>query len=570
MQAEIERQIAELEVARRSFSDSSVVLALLTALERVEIHDPALLARFHDALLFLSAYPATPKVRSRTESLLKRFARRVVALSRSGDISPLLDQKVSGIAGTSIDTDFSYEVARWLVRRFPRQIGIDPEVQPGSDRLATVLPSLLPFLEEEASADANVPYLEWLAAAGPRAQDGGLAWLLSALDRLPLSSPHRAALYDSLGLVLSWTLGNSAMTRTRMRGRRAEIFYQKGPLLSRRDVEASRQSPVAPLPVTRLSRREGEEALDLARAAITIRYRELFCFTWGDPAGILSIDGGRGITILLIGLEAERRLPLRAGFGVLLLRNGVPIGYGDAYGLCERMEVSFNIFYAFRDGESAFCFVRLLDLYHQLFGSTSFSIDPYQIGLGNDEAIEAGAFWFYRKLGFRSTDPLVERAAVRDEKRMARAPSFRTSARTLKKWALSPLIHELPGPGGDLTKVAGGWDHFRIRNLGRAVEKTFALRGVSASAFREATSRHVAAMLRIELRSLPPRQRRALDLLAPVLALIPDLKRWKDEERGALLEIIRAKAGRDEGRYLRLTARHERFRLALLKLGASR
>ena len=77
------------------------------------------------------------------------------------------------------------------------------------------------------------------------------------------------------------------------------------------------------------------------------------------------------------------------------------------------MEVSFNIFYAFRDGESAFCFARLLKLYHQLFFSTTFSLDAYQVGFGNDEAIEAGAYWFYRKLGFRSTDPKVERIAQR-------------------------------------------------------------------------------------------------------------------------------------------------------------
>ena len=35
------------------------------------------------------------------------------------------------------------------------------------------------------------------------------------------------------------------------------------------------------------------------------------------------------------------------------------------------------------------------------FGCTSFSIEPYQLGRDNDEGIESGAWWFYRKLGFR-------------------------------------------------------------------------------------------------------------------------------------------------------------------------
>ena len=173
------------------------------------------------------------------------------------------------------------------------------------------------------------------------------------------------------------------MTRTLMRRPPQAIFCQRTPPLTRRDVSIARELAGEPLRISKLTRHDGEAALDMARAAIAIRYRELYCFTWGDPATILSADCGRGLEILLIGTVPEKRLPLRAGFGAFFLRSGVPIGYADALGLCERMEVSFNIFYAFRNGESAFCFARLLHLYHQIFGSTSFSIDPYQLGLGN-------------------------------------------------------------------------------------------------------------------------------------------------------------------------------------------
>jgi hypothetical protein len=39
-----------------------------------------------------------------------------------------------------------------------------------------------------------------------------------------------------------------------------------------------------------------------------------------------------------------------AGF---TLKNGVPINYIEAIGLCEWMEVGFNTFYRFRGGEAA-------------------------------------------------------------------------------------------------------------------------------------------------------------------------------------------------------------------------
>jgi len=141
------------------------------------------------------------------------------------------------------------------------------------------------------------------------------------------------------------------------------------------------------------------------------------------------------LEIVLLGVLPEKRLPVRAGYAPFFFRNGVPVGYGDAFVFGERIEVSFNIFPAFREGESAWCFVRLLKLYRQLFGSTVFTIDPYQIGLGNDEAIDSGAFWFYRKLGFRPTDPKIERLARAEEKRKRRS-----SAATLRKLATSAMV----------------------------------------------------------------------------------------------------------------------------------
>ena len=142
-----------------------------------------------------------------------------------------------------------------------------------------------------------------------------------------------------------------------------------------------------------------------------------------------------GLEIVLFGVLPEKRLPVRAGYAPFFFRNGVPVGYGDAFVLGRRIEVSFNIFPAFREGESAWIFARMLKLHRQLFGSTVFTIDPYQLGLGNDEAIRSGAFWFYRKLGFRPTEPKIERLARAEERRKRRS-----SAATLRKLARSPVV----------------------------------------------------------------------------------------------------------------------------------
>ena len=388
------------------------------------------LPRLHDELLFLCAYPPSADALRSAESQLSRFAGRMKGLD------PLLDPEVSGIAGTEVDMIFSCDFVRWLAQRFPRQVRIDRDERPDSDRIGAVLTHVMPMLIEEV-VDAHPPYFETLLKHG-------LPWLLDHVT---------ADQYDSLGLWIRWKFG-AANSRTLMRRKPRRIFYRNGPLLARRDVSIERELAGPRMPITKLSRRDGEKALEMVRAALATRYRELYNFTFGDPSTIISADAGRGLEILLFGLRPERRLPLRAGFAPVLFRNGVPIGYGDAFGLCERMEVSFNIFYAFREGESAYAFARLLKLYRQVFGSTVFTVAPYQIGFENDEAIEAGAFWFYRKLGFRSTDPQIERIAMREEARIADDPDYRTSRRVLRTLARSSMAYG-----------ARDWDHFRIHEV---------------------------------------------------------------------------------------------------------
>jgi len=88
-------------------SDEALVRALAAVSTR-SIDDPQLLAEFHENLLFLRAYPPSASVLSHVETSLKFFKKRVSHLSEAGiDLSPLVDPEVSGIAGTSVTSNFS-------------------------------------------------------------------------------------------------------------------------------------------------------------------------------------------------------------------------------------------------------------------------------------------------------------------------------------------------------------------------------------------------------------------------------------------------------------------------------
>ena len=123
-----------------------------------------------------------------------------------------------------------------------------------------------------------------------------------------------------------------------------------------------------------------------------VRHRELYGTTLGDPQSVVRADLERGVVIYLWNLPPGRRLPLRAYVAGFTLKNGVPINYVEALGLCEWIEVGFNTFYTYRQGETAWIYAQVLRCLRAETGASVISVYPYQIGQNNDEALDSGAF----------------------------------------------------------------------------------------------------------------------------------------------------------------------------------
>ena len=177
------------------------------------------------------------------------------------------------------------------------------------------------------------------------------------------------------------------------------------------------------------------------------------------------VDAGRGVLIYVWGVPPESRLPVRVYHAAAIWKNGIPIGYFEGLSLAERMEAGFNLYYTFREGETAWLYQRLLKTFHQLLGVTCFVLDPYQIGHNNEEAIQSGAFWFYRKLGFHSTDAALRDMTAKEEKKIASNAAYRVPARALRKLVCARMIYGFPGaPVAD-------WYSFETRRLGMEVAR---------------------------------------------------------------------------------------------------
>jgi hypothetical protein len=257
-----------------------------------------------------------------------------------------------------------------------------------------------------------------------------------------------------------------------------------------------------------------------------------------------------------------------------MVKNGVPIGYAESLALFERTEFGFNLFYTFRDGESAWIYARLLHLFRQYLGVTVIAIDPYQIGFHNEEAIESGAFWFYRKLGFRPVKPELAKMVAREEQKISRNKTYRTPKTVLRKLAAGHLLYESPS-----TSHPGDWDYFHMRNIGLAVQRRLAEQfDGDEQKIRRSSAQAVAEVLGLD--ETDEEERRIVDnmignvfndvftRLAMALALIPDLSLWSDEEKMALNLIVQAKASGDESRYVRLLQSHAKLRQAIIRIGS--
>jgi hypothetical protein len=526
--------------------------SLLTRLERTRIKDAASLIRLHETLLFLRAYPHSENAARRADAILSDFPRRVEALAESGaDLSPLEAEDASGIAGSTHTARFSYEVARRLAHRHGEAIDIDWECLEAHNRMGPLPPLLVPHLADEWPVEHHVPIREWLDRGRPRGRTA-LRWLLESIERLEPAPVRRAELYDGLQLFLAWRLGRSRAARSLTRIP-ARLFVHAGPLIPRRAVLLASELDGPPLPAERLPRQRAREILDIILDTSAVRYRELHGFSHPDASLVHSVQAGRGLEIFLFGVAPEGRLPLRAYHAGAFFKNGVPAGYFETLSFFERAEAGFNLYYTFREGESAWIYAQILRACRQLLGVTCFSIDPYQIGHQNQEAIGSGAFWFYRKLGFRSTDPSLERLASAEQLRLAGQPGSRTPPGVLRRLARQPLIYE-HNPA-----EPGAWDRFRIRHLGLASAAYLGARCGGDTLRMQAAARNLTSRALGEPFDSP---------LAQCLLLIPGIQGWSLSERRLVRRILAAKRHGSEHEYLRCMQRHERLREALLELGS--
>jgi hypothetical protein len=538
--------VAALAAAAPRFSPPDRVekIRLLDRLARLSIGAPRVLYQFHEALCFLLAYPDDAEVLRRAGLALASFAARV---GRLGPAAQRLDD--SGIAGTFLDYPFGLPMARWLARTSPGGADVvwaAPFAESEIDETLSLL--VLPIEGEAMSDEGGLGWRRWLRLAKGDPATSDLALLVELFDRAPLPPKACERLFDSLALSIGWRPEVRSRTLARLPWPHPFFHGARRPALVRPDRRRFRRQVTRPLPSLRPAAAPLARALiDAARAAMATRLRELFAFSHANADDVLVADPGRGLRIALIGIVPSERLPLHGYYAYLALKNGVPVSYGAGWQVFGVLEAAVNVFESFRRGESAFILSQVLRAYRQALGMRRIVVDPYQIGLDNPEALASGAFYFYRRLGFRSLDPGVERLARAEDDRIRARPGHRSPRAVLRQLASSEIGLSLGGRAGERGPL------LTASRLATLVTRHVAQRfgGDRDAAVRQATRQVTSALGVRDWMRWSADERRGFAQLAPVMALISDLARWPAADRRRLLAAMRAKGGRSEARYVR-------------------
>jgi hypothetical protein len=333
-------------------------------------------------------------------------------------------------------------------------------------------------------------------------------------------------------------------------------------------VKELQRGGLRPLAVEELSGRRAERTLELARDAMVTRARDLDAFAYGSAEDVRLVTWEDGLQFAVIGVRPERRLLLEAVYAFLTLKNGVPAGYVLNSALFGSAEIAFNVFEAFRGVAAAQVYARVLATVQLVFSASAFTIFPYQLGDGNDEALDSGAWWFYQKLGFRPRAPRAVALMQRELARQRRDPSSRSTRATLTALSRENLFLHL---GKERRDVIG---EVPLPWVGVAATDLLARRFAAADGPGDRGDRGdgacaAEARARLGLRSLAgwsAEERAAFHRWAPVVLLLPGLGRWSPAERSALAGIVRAKGGLRESEFVRLFDAHPKLPRALVKL----
>jgi hypothetical protein len=512
----------------------------------------------HDTLYFMRAYPDNAHVLGAVVNAIAGL-RSLVDTYTGGDAHHHAFAN-TGIPGSSNTYEFSYAVLLRLVELFPGALEVDWNEVTDKSVLGNALILTLAAGEVRGLEDEYVSFREWLRDCKSHEAETDLETVLRMFRKSTLDPRQQEHAFETCALPIVYDLIAPGSGRCEVGLMPETVFYQKQPIA--RERFPLRPKIIRPLSgQTLLERRVGRRMIDMALAALCSRNLEIHPLIYANPADVTVIDCNRGVQVVLVGVVPEFRPALESNLYFMILKNGVPIAYGPACIFDGCCEMGINLFPEFRGGEIRYIYAQFMRALYHAAHVRYFFLVSYGMGEGNPEALKSGAFWFYRKLGFRATEPDVEALARKEEAIMRRRPAYRSSLATLRELSYTNAYFDLSD---------GSCKPLDFGSVGRAVSRfmTDRFKGDRRRAER-VTARELTDALGIsDYAGWAPAERVALQRLAPLLSLTDALTSWPNADKPKLARLLRAKGARSELDYISHVAWLPRFAKAIGELSS--
>ena len=241
--------------------------ACLQVLKSTRVKTSDQITRLHEILCFIQAWPDDAAILSLADSMLASFDQRRDLKTHAAEL------RNTGIAGTSIHFSFYAVTALWLANRWPDEVHVSWEDFENTATLERYLHLLASYSETPALESVAMELPDWISRLkGPDETDA--IFVIRRLAVLVSNEFLHEHLYDELDIPLVLAPGPGVPNRTRAKCDDSPLVYQTSPLTRRRPVvgEETRRPLIPPKLVSRAA---GIGLVDLARAAMVTRQRDL-------------------------------------------------------------------------------------------------------------------------------------------------------------------------------------------------------------------------------------------------------------------------------------------------------
>jgi hypothetical protein len=403
---------------------SSQKLNLLNALGREKIKSKKALQSYYDNLLFLIAYPDNRSIYQLASQSLQQL--QLYIQSHENIKAGLYN---SGITNTRLCAAFSFDIVKWLRSRHPKDIRFH-SFEADDGQIQSTLSVVMPRVESEILLDTSGAWRSWLKQSFQKGEDM-LDQLIAVFDETDIRPGVRDELWVAIGVNVEINFPSHHC----LPGSLIAPYYHRS-LIKKNFIR--QQAFIKPICIE-LSEQEAGHIIECGRMILVRHLREIDPITFTAARFVSYYRLPRGLSVALMGMVPERRSPIDSYMGYVVFKNGLPVAYAGSWILFDSGRIGLNVFPAYRGGESQYIFEQVLKLHREVYQLNRFSVDPYQVGKENSDAIQSGAFWIYYKAGFRPILEEQKKLAEAEALKIKSIKGYRSPASVLKKLADSRL-----------------------------------------------------------------------------------------------------------------------------------